>query len=99
MTTKKIDQEQIDQWKKKHGTIFLIKVEDKVCYLKKPDRKTLSYAATVGAKDNLKFNEAILANCWLGGDEEMKTDDSLFLSVSTRLAEIIEIKEAELVKL
>lgn len=97
MTT--IDQKQIEQWKAKHGQIFKLVIEDKECYLRKPDRKTLSYAAAVGAKDNLKFNEIILDNCWLAGDEEIKTDDSLFLSASARLPEIIEIKEAELVKL
>ena len=41
----------------------------------------------------------ILNNCFLGGDEEIKTDNGLFLSVSQKLPLLIEIKEAELVKL
>lgn len=95
----KITKEQIQEWKAKHGEIFRIKVEDKECYLKKPSRKTLGYA-TVASKDNpLKFNEVILNECWLGGDEEIRTSDDLFLSVSGKLSEIIEIKEAELEKL
>ena len=32
-------QEQLQEWKKKHGDVFRIKVEDKACYLRKPDRK------------------------------------------------------------
>lgn len=99
MTTEKVTQETIDAWKKKHGNIFKLTIEDKVCYLKTPDRKALSYASTVGAKDPLKFNEVILNNAWLGGDEEIKTNDSLFLSAAQKLAEIIEVKEAELEKL
>ena len=59
----------------------------------------LSAAATVGQKDPLKYNEIILANCWISGDEEIKTDDALFLGVSGVLSEIIEIKEATLKKL
>lgn len=89
----------IDAWKAKHGDVFEIRVDDKRCYLKRPDRKTLSYASAVGTKDPLRFNEILLNNCWLDGDEEIKTNDSLFLSVSQKLAELIEIKEAEIVKL
>jgi hypothetical protein len=92
-------QEQISAWKEQHGDIFQIVVEDKVCYLKKVDRKTLSFASTVGTKDPLKFNEIILANCWLGGDPAMKTDDDYFLAVSGKMSELITLKEAELVKL
>lgn len=90
---------QIAEWKEKHGDIYKLAVEDKVCYLKEPDRKTLSYATTVGQKDPMKFNEIMLNACWLGGDEIIKTKDSYFLSASTKLAELIQVKEATLEKL
>lgn len=95
----KVTQEQIDAWKAKFENVFKITVDDKVCYLKSPDRKTLSYASAIGTKDPMKFNEILLKNCWLAGDEEIKTKDSYFMSVSAQLAEIIEIKEAKLEKL
>lgn len=95
----KVTQEQIDAWKAKFENVFKFTVEDKVCYLKSPDRKTLSYASAIGAKNPMKFNEILLKNCWLAGDEEIKTKDSYFMSVSAQLAEIIEIKEAKLEKL
>jgi hypothetical protein len=91
--------EQIENWKAKHGDIFRIQVEDKACYLKKPGRKTLGYASLAGKENPLKFNEILLKDCWLDGDETIRTDDGLFLSVSSRLPELIEIKEAELEKL
>jgi hypothetical protein len=91
--------EQIEEWKKKYGSVFLLSVEGKACYLRQPSRKTLSYASAAGRQDALKFNEILLNECWLGGDEDIRKNDSLFLSVSARLSEIVEIKEAELVKL
>ena len=99
MAKDKITKADIDAWKKKHGDIFRLKVEDKVCYLRTPDRKTMSFAASVATKDPLKFNEILLSNCWLGGDEEIKTQDDLFLAASYKIAEIIQIKEAGLEKL
>ena len=91
--------EEIDAWKKKHGKVVAIIVDGHICYLRKPDRRILGYASSVGAKDPIKFNELILANCWLGGSEAIKTDDDLFLGASGKLAELIEFKEAELVNL
>lgn len=93
--------EQIEAWKKEHNDVYQITVEedDKVCYLRKPTRKELSFASTVGTQDPMKFNEMIIKNCWLGGDEEIQTNDSLFLAVSTQLDRVLEFKKAELVKL
>jgi hypothetical protein len=90
--------EQISEWKKKHGDIFKVEVGDSVCYLKKPDRKTMSYVATLG-NNPIRANEALLENCWLGGDESIKTDDEKFFGVSSKLAEIVQVKDAEITKL
>jgi hypothetical protein len=94
-----VSKEQIEEWKAKHESVFCIEIEDKKAYLKSPDRKTLSFASTVATSNPLKFNEILLKGCWLGGDEEIQTNDSLFLSASSKLAELIEVKEATLVKL
>ena len=94
-----VTKEQIKQWKAKYKEVFVLRVDDKVAYLRTPDRATLSYASTLATKDPMKFNEAILTNCWLRGDEEIKTDDALFLSASSKLGELIQIKEATLEKL
>ena len=94
-----ITQDQIDVWKAQHDSVFKIEVDGKTAYLHSPDRKTLSYASNIGSQDPMKFNEILLKNCWLAGDEEIQTNDSLFMSVSSKLAEIIEFKEAKLEKL
>lgn len=94
-----ITTEQIEAWKKKHGSIFKVEVGDKVGYLRKPDRKALSAAAVIGHGNSVKYNEVLINNCWLGGDEEIREDDDYFLGVSNQLASIIEIKEAKIKKL
>lgn len=93
-----INPEQIRQWKVEHGDVFEVEVDGRRAYLKKPDRKTLSYAMAQAQTNPLGFAEVILRNCWLAGDESIQTDDSLFLAVSSKLDELIQIKEAELKK-
>lgn len=91
--------EQIAEWKAKFGTVNKISVDGKVCYLRNPSRKALGYASQAGKDNPMKFNEVILNECWLAGDDEIRTNDTLFLSVSGKIAELIEVKEAELEKL
>lgn len=90
---------EIEELKAKHGAIYKLQVEDKCCLLKTPSRKALGYASQVGMKDPMKFNEILLNDCFVAGDEEIKTDDSYFLSASGKVAELLQVKEAQLVKL
>lgn len=91
--------EQITSWKKSYGDVFAISVDGKVCYLRKPGRKEMSYAASIGMTDPMGVSEAILNACWLGGCEEIKTQDDLFLSAVSQIDKVVETKKAELVKL
>lgn len=90
--------EQIEAWKRQYGEVYTVTVGDSIGYLKKPSRKALGYASFASKKNPLNFNEFILNDCWLGGDESIRTDDAKFLGVSAVLAELIEVKEAELKK-
>ena len=97
---KEVTQGQINAWKKEYGEIFRFNVgKDKVCFLKKPSRNALSYASMAAQTDPLKYNEYILEDCWLAGDEEIKTDNGLFLSIGQKLPLLIEMVEVEMVKL
>lgn len=91
--------EQINEWKAKHKNVYLIEVDGRSAYVKAPSRNDLSYASAIGSKDPIKFNEAILKNCWLDGDDDIKTDDRLFMGVAAKLDEIIETAEASVKKL
>ena len=88
-----------DEWKKRHGDIYAIKVDGHVCYLRKPTRRDLSFASSAGKKDPLKFNETLLRDCWLGGSEAIRRDDDKFMGASGVLDKIIPDAEAELEKL
>lgn len=93
----KFTKEQIKEWKAKHGELFEITVEDKSCILHRPTRKDLSYASAV--KDPIKMSEVMLNALWVGGDEGIKEDDSLFLAAIQKMQDILEVKEAEIKKL
>lgn len=93
--------EQIAEWKAEHVNVYAVKAPeaDKICYLRKPTRKELSYATSASTTDPLGFNSSILKSCWLWGDEEIQTNDSLFLGICPQLDIICEFEKFELEKL
>ncbi len=93
----KFTKEQIKEWKAKHGELLQIEVDGRSCILHTPTRKDLSYASVV--KDPMKVNEVLLNQLWVAGDEEIKTDDSLFLAVCNKMEAILQVKEATVKKL
>ena len=55
----------------------------KVGYLRKPDRATIKYAMAKSFRadqtvDTIAPGEVVLKKCWLGGDEEINTDDKYY---------------------
>jgi len=91
--------EKVAQWKQVYGDIFAVEVENSICYLHKPDRKTLKAMASIGQADPIRASEILLENCWIDGDTTIKSNDEMFFAVSKELAKVIEIKQAELKKL
>ena len=89
--------EQIQQYKDKYKQVYEITVEDTSCLVRKPNRKALSYVST--QKDPIRMSEVMLNQIWLEGDEELRTDDELFLAVVQKIDEISQVKEAEVKKL
>jgi len=91
--------QQIAAWKEKHEKVYAYTADGKNCYLKKPDRVALGAAAVVGKTNPIKYNEILIENCWLGGDDCLKEEDKYFLGLSGKIAELVEIKEGELKEL
>lgn len=89
--------EEIKGWKEKHGELYQVSVEGYSCILHKPTRKDLSYISSV--KDPIKMSELLLEQTWVAGDEEIKTNDELFMAVVSKMDEVIKVKEAEIKKL
>lgn len=95
---KEITEDVINGWKVKYGDIYKVEIDNKICYLHKPDRKVLGYVASI-ANNPVKQSEALLNNCWIEGDTEIKTNDELFFGVCQKLGELVKVKEAEIAKL
>ncbi len=91
--------EQIAKWRKQFGDVFAYEVDGLACCLKRPSRQVVELATAEGANRPFKFTEVVLANCWLGGNEELRTEDKYFMGLSGKVAELIEIKTGELKKL
>lgn len=89
--------EEIQSYKAKYRDLFLITVDDKSCLLHKPTRQTLSYVSSI--KDPIRMSEAMLGELWVAGDEDIKSDDELFMAVVAKMDEVIKVKEAEIKKL
>jgi hypothetical protein len=90
--------EQIAKWQKQ-GDVFAYEVDGLACYLKRPSRQVVELATAEGANRPFKFTEIVLANCWLDGNDELRTEDKYFMGLSGKIAELIEIKTGELKKL
>ncbi len=71
----------------------------KVAYLRTPTRSEISYATTFLPQDQLGYADAILQNCWLDGDNELKDNDKYFLALVPQIDQIIEVEQVELKKL
>lgn len=94
---------EIAGWKAKYGKVHKLTVtsEDEVeytAYLKPVDRKALSAASALGKSDPIKFNEVLLNNTWLGGDEEIKANDELFLAASGQLEGLLTKAQGKLAR-
>lgn len=84
---------QIELWKKKFPRIFKIQSEDSVAYVRKPNINDLRYASKAGMDDPLKLTEVLLKQCWLDGDEAIRTDEDKFLGVSSQMQEILKVAQ------
>lgn len=95
MNEKEITAEQVEQWKKEHGKVFVASADGHKAYYRKPTRKDLSYAMTLQSQP-LEMTEALLKNCFLGGDSVMHEETDYLLGCSGELTErMITIKKVE----
>ncbi len=96
-----ITQEQINDWKAKHGTVVVYTVDDKEAYFRKPTRQELSYASVASnqMKDVIKYSETLMNSCWLGGDREILDNDEYFMGAMEVIGALAEVKSGEVKKL
>ncbi|MBS0647391.1 MAG: hypothetical protein JSR97_12500 [Verrucomicrobia bacterium] len=88
--------EQIEAWKKQHGKVYKYEVDGKVCYLRPVDRNTYALAASKVSTSPAKFNEIVIENIWLGGDESIRKDDSTYYGLIDYVEELMNKKKGTL---
>ena len=89
--------EQLAEWKEKYGKVFQYIVDDKTCYMRPVDRATYSAAtAKITSGGPSKFNETVIENIWLGGDEELKKKDCYYFGLIDFVEELMAKKKGSL---
>lgn len=92
-----IDEKQINEWKAKYGGVYELPVEDKTAYLREPKMKDFKRAFTAMTNGgNLAFGEELINVLFIGGDEEIKTNDEYFLPARKEMKDFFEFDEAEI---
>ena len=91
--------DQIKAWKQQYDAVFKITAPEKqLCaFCRNPTRQEMSFISEI--KDPVKFNEALLKNCWLEGDKEIQTSDTVFMGLAPQIAQLMHSEEVILEKL
>jgi len=93
--------EQIQGWKDQNKAgIYAIEVDGLIGYFKNPGRNELNYAMSqASAERALDMYEALAEKTFIGGCEEVMTDDQNFFGIVQQLKTKMEGKKATLVNL
>ncbi len=89
----KATEEQISQWKAKHGKIVCIEVEDgddlHLGYFHRPKLETMAAVTKVAKTDEVKSSEIMFDNCWVDGSDAIRKDAILFLEATKQLGAML----------
>lgn len=69
------------------------------CYLHAPSLAVIDACKQTAGKSELKFNEVLVANCWIDGDKELKDVDEYRAGLYQWLGLLIRVVDGELKKL
>ncbi len=93
-----VTQEQINEWKARHGKIYRLIAEDKVAYIFDPltSLAVMKKAFTAIQVSTILYVQSVLADCWLGGDEELKTDEAYGNALSDNIDELTKLPKHQI---
>lgn len=98
MSEQAVNAVQIAAWEKEYGQVYELEVEGRKCWLRKPNREIIRFMLSTSGNDPLARAEALLRDCWLGGDMAIQTDDDLFIAATGVIEGILPVAVAELKK-
>jgi hypothetical protein len=95
-----VSQEQIDAWKKEHGSIFKLPLETgETCYVRSPSIKELEFSQSLMAQGKyISYNISLFKQCFLGGDD-VTGDDIKLMSTAGHMMQTIETVVVNMEKL
>jgi len=95
INTMKNQEKTIQELKEKYGVVYALPVDDKTAYLREPnmiDYKRAFAAMQTGGE--LGFSEDMLKSLFIGGDEDILTNDDYFLAAKSELSEFFKYDDA-----
>lgn len=94
----KATQEEIQEWKKKYGSVYELEADDKTCYVFSPinNLSVLKSFMQALTKEAVACVDVLLANCWIAGDEEIKTDDSIKLGIVDQVRDLVDYPDYDI---
>lgn len=99
--TGQVEQSQIDAWKASWPNgIYAVECKGRIGYFKNPDVNDTNYALSKESKDKrLDKWKAMADVTWLGGCDELLTNDRYFLSIIGFIQAACDGEESKLVNL
>lgn len=105
--------DQVAALKKLHGDVWEITVDGHAGYVRGFDRATMKFALSqlkikidpdssgseVSVEKMIELGEIGLKNCWVGGSDEILSNDRLFMAAALQVGELFDIAETTLKKL
>jgi hypothetical protein len=96
----KHEKDKIAQYKKQYDGVYKYVAEDgKSCLLRSPDLKIIDACRTTSGGSSIKFDKAMVENCWLEGDLELKTVDKYQIGLFDWLPGIVKRVDGKLEEL
>lgn len=97
----KITEELIKKLKKEHGEIYKVSNGNKTAIVRKPTLAELeAYQSQLAAGNMMTYNIGVFRTCCLAGDVCDQPDEEMdLISLSAKMQEVIEIKQASVEKL
>jgi len=92
-------EKQIKEWKEKHGNVYMLESSTKKsCIVFDPmsSFKIMKQLMMARRKSKAAQVDALLANCWLFGDESLKEDEPFKLGIEDEVDQLFDIPEYSL---
>lgn len=96
----KVTQEQIDQWKAQHGSVWKIPLETgETCYVRSPKTKEIEACQPLLTQGKfITYNISLFKTCFLGGDD-VTGDEVKLRAASSMMMQTVETVTATVEKL